>query len=151
MDRVVKLNKVTLSLIIGCAFFFLVLILYGTRGDEPYIRETVKISEILSSSIFLAEEAGKKVVAIRRDTDLGKSTKGETKEGVPEYVTAGDQQSHELITSGLRLHWPNIRLRSEEKDRPHASTHVVKSPLVHDEVMLHADRYVSKVGSEQNT
>lgn len=142
MDKL-KLNKITLSVIIGCAFIFLVLILYGTRGDEPYIRDSIKISQLLASSIFLAEEAGKEIIAIRRDTDLGKSTKGETKEGVPEYVTAGDQQSHELISSGLRLHWPNIRLRSEEKDRPQSSNDVFKSPLFNDEVMLHAERCVS--------
>ena len=150
MDKL-KLNKITLSLIVGCAFFFLVLVLYGTRGDEPYYRETIKLSQLLSSSIFLAEEAGKKIVAIRRDTNLGKSTKGETKEGVPEYVTAGDQQSHNLITAGLRLHWPNIRLRSEEKDRPHSSANAFESSLLHDEVMLHADRCVDKVRNICNT
>ena len=144
-----KLNKVTLALIAGCTFFFLVLILYETRGEGPYIRETIKISELLSSSIYLAEAAGKKVAAIRKDPNLGKVAKGETKEGVPEYVTAGDQQSHELITSGLRLHWPNIRLRSEENDRPQTSNNVVQSSLFHDEVMLHAERCVSNVANKR--
>lgn len=48
--------------------------------------------------------------------DFDQITKGKTKEGKDEFVTAGDFKSHEIITSGLKAGWPNLRYQSEETD-----------------------------------
>ena len=79
----------------------------------------VKISELLSASIDLAEEAGIQVVKIRSSSSVnfGQKSKGKTKEGKDEFVTAGDFKSHEIITSGLKTGWPNLRYQSEETDK----------------------------------
>lgn len=80
--------------------------------------ETIRISELVSASIHLAEEGGAKIAEIRKmgDTEIGQLSKGLTKEGKNEYVTLGDQLSHEIITSGLKAAWPNLQYRSEEND-----------------------------------
>ena len=82
------------------------------------MEETIKVSELLAVSIHLAEAGGAKIVDIRKmaDSEIGQLAKGLTKEGKSEYVTLGDQKSHEIITSGLKATWQNLRYRSEEND-----------------------------------
>ena len=82
------------------------------------MEETIKVSELLAVSIHLAEAGGTKIVDIRKmaDSEIGQLAKGLTKEGKSEYVTLGDQKSHEIITSGLKATWQKLRYRSEETD-----------------------------------
>lgn len=86
----------------------------------------VKMSELLSASVDLAKQAGHQVVKIRKSSavDFDQTSKGKTKEGKDEFVTAGDYKSHELITSGLKAGWPNLRYQSEETDNK-----IIKSKL----------------------
>ena len=83
------------------------------------MEEMITISELIAASIHLAEAGGRKIVEIRKmdDAQIGQLTKGHTKEGMSEYVTLGDQLSHEIITSGLKAAWPHLQYKSEEKDR----------------------------------
>lgn len=113
----IKVNK---PAIIFAIIFVLILLFYVCSGRFSIWQkeETLKISELLSASVDLAKQAGLQVVKIRRSSmaDFSQMTKGKTKEGKDEFVTAGDYKSHELITSGLKAGWPNLRYQSEETD-----------------------------------
>ena len=113
-----RFNKLSLGFLLAVAFLVMVFIVHSARRGS-YVEETVKISELLAVSIQLAEAGGKRVVEVRQmeDSEIGQLSKGQTKEGKNEYVTMGDQRSHEIIVSGLKATWPNLLYRSEETDR----------------------------------
>ena len=75
-------------------------------------------------------------MAIRKGDDPALKTemKGKTDEGVPDYYTLGDQQSHQIITDGLKSLWPQLLYRSEEKDRASHDSSLPKIPLVNKEI-----------------
>ncbi len=112
-----RINRTGTVILCALATFVLLWLVYYSRSG--YVEETIKISELLSASIYLAEEGGRKVVAIRSldDSKIGQLEKGQTNEGAKDYVTMGDQLSHEIITSGLKAGWPNLLYQSEEADR----------------------------------
>ena len=113
----IKINK---SAVVFVVVFILLVFFYVFSGRISVWRneETVKISEILSAAIDLAKKGGEKVVEIRNSEsiDFQQLSKGKTKEGKDEFVTAGDHMSHEIITSGLKVGWPSLKYQSEETD-----------------------------------
>ena len=117
MAKELRLNRTGLVILGAVAVVVMILLLYMSRGG--YVDEKVKISELIAASIHLAEQGGKKIRAVRKldDAKIGQLSKGQTKEGKDEYVTMGDQKSHEIITSGLKAGWPNLRYQSEEADK----------------------------------
>lgn len=124
-------------ILIVCIVLLSLLLLYFLvrSNNKTYADKYVKISQLLAASIHLAEESGRQIVAIRRDEHPDVKVKGHTAEGAAEYVTAGDQKSHEIITRGLHSVWPELHCRSEEKDRPDAGKSGAPPPsLVHKEV-----------------
>jgi inositol monophosphatase 3 len=129
-------NRVGLVVLLALALLVLLFLLYrGRGGPNPYVDETIKISELLAAAVQLAEAGGDKIVEIRKmdDKQIGQLTKGLTKEGRDEYVTLGDQLSHQLITSGFQKLWPRLQFRSEEKDSAVGVSHV-KVDLVDSEI-----------------
>ena len=72
-------------------------LVYTVRGVS-YSDKTIKLSKLISASIHLAEQGGKKVVEVREmDNDqIGQLLKGNTKEGKGEYVTFGDKVTNRL-------------------------------------------------------
>lgn len=92
MAKEVKINKTGVAIIGSLGLVVTFFLLYQARGGR-YVEKTVKISELISASISLVEQAGKKVVEVRKlnDEDIGKLSKGLTKEGKNEYVTIGDK------------------------------------------------------------
>ena len=113
----IKINK---PVIIFAVIFIVILFFYACSGRLSIWQneETVKISELISASLYLARQAGGEIVKIRESSALEfhQKSKGKTKEGKDEFVTAGDYTSHEIITSGLLAGWPNLRYQSEETD-----------------------------------
>ena len=93
-----------------------VFLLYSARVG--YTDEKIRISELLSACIDLAERGGRRVIEVRKmsPNEMEQSSKGQTKEGAAEYVTLGDRDSHQIITSGLMSRWPHLPFRSEEKE-----------------------------------
>ena len=90
-------------------------ILYsGRKGYETNSRP-IKISELISASIDLAEKSGTKLAEIRKmnSDEIHKLSRGLTKEGVE---AIGAQMSHEIITSGLKVVWPDLLYKSKGKD-----------------------------------
>ena len=108
MAKEMRFNRI--GVVVLCTIGALVLIGLLYRSSGGYDDETIKISELLSAAIYLAEAGGKRVVEVRAmDNDkIGQLTKGVTKEGKGEYVTYGDRKSHEIIVSGLKAGWPNL-------------------------------------------
>ena len=92
MAKEVKINKTGIAIVGSVGLVVTFFLLYQARGGR-YVEEKVKISELISASISLVEYAGKKVVEVRNlnDEDIGKLSKGLTKEGKNEYVTLGDK------------------------------------------------------------
>ena len=88
MANDVKFNRNGLLLLGSIGVVVMVFLLYRINRVE-----TVRISEVLSASIVLAERGGKRIVEIRKmdDNEIGSLSKGLTKEGKNEYVTLGDK------------------------------------------------------------
>ena len=130
-------NRVGLVVLLAVALLVLLFLLSrGRGGPNPYVDETIKISELLAAAVQLAEAGGDKIVEIRKmdDKQIGQLTKGLTKEGRDEYVTLGDQLSHEVISSGFRRLWPRLQFRSEENDHA-VGVSRVKVDLVDPEIL----------------
>lgn len=87
-----KINRTGVAIVGALVLVVIIVLLYQTRGGG-YVDETVRISELISASIALVEQAGKKVVEVRKldDKEIGALSKGLTKEGKNEYVTLGDK------------------------------------------------------------
>lgn len=90
MANDLKFNRNGGFILAGIATLVIVFLLYRISGGSA---ETVRISELLSASITLAEKGGQRIVQIREmsDGEIGKLSKGRTKEGKDEYVTLGDK------------------------------------------------------------
>ena len=133
-----RISRGGLLILLAIGVVVMVYLLYAVRDE--YVEETVKISELLSASISLAEVGGAKIIEVRKidSSEIGQMVKGLTKEGKSEYVTFGDRKSHEIITSGLRAVWPRLRFRSEENDQEVFS--VLPPSRVNMEVLAVANR-----------
>lgn len=92
MAKELKINKPGVAIVGALGLVVVVFLIYQTRGGG-YVDETVRISELISASISLVEQAGKKVVEVRKlgDKEIGALSKGLTQEGKNEYVTLGDK------------------------------------------------------------
>lgn len=76
-----------------------------------------KISDILSAAIYLTEEAGRRVRAIRESDDLDEKSKGKTKEGANDPLTDGDLESHRILVKGFSKGFPDLNIVSEEHEK----------------------------------
>lgn len=92
MAKEVKINRTGIAIIGALGLVVTLFLLYQMRRGG-YVENTIKISELISASVSLAEQAGKKVVEVRKmsDEEIGTLSKGQTKEGKNEYVTTGDK------------------------------------------------------------
>jgi inositol monophosphatase 3 len=125
-------NKVVLVLVILAVSFFFVYFI-GKFSTEK-ADHTLKISEVLSASIYLAEKAGR-IVHDFRLNDKNVNLQIEHKQGYKgnkELVTEADKRSNEVIINGLSLLWPSLQLRSEERSIKEKQTlsHADVPPLV---------------------
>lgn len=90
MAKEVRFNKFSLIILITLG---VVVSLFIISKMENYSEEHIKLSELISASIDLAQRGGKRVVEVRSmsDSEIGQLSKGRTKEGKKEYVTIGDK------------------------------------------------------------
>lgn len=93
MAKEVRVNKLTMAVLmaLGLAVSLYVITRVGRRGY--YADEYIRLSELLSASIELAERGGERVVAVRKmkEEEVAPLAKGLTKEGKKEFVTVGDK------------------------------------------------------------
>ena len=88
-----------------------VVILYFT--GIPLLNKQLKfinMKELLSVSIEVAERGGIRVKTVRESSSLGETSKGKTKEGVNDVLTAGDLQSHLTMMNGFKLAFPGLKV-----------------------------------------
>lgn len=128
-----------LLVIMAVGITMLLGMLYVSR-HPGYVEHTVRISQLISASIHLVEKSGERIVAIRNldDKQIGRMSKGLTKEGANEYVTLGDKESHRMITSGLLAMWPKLNLRSEERSEGLETTPSVVPPVTFNAEVMNA-------------
>ena len=110
----VRYNKAIAVLVLLVVVFVVIYILRKSDNSDN-VEKTIKISQLISASIFLAEESGRRIVQIRHDPDIAARVKQKNL-GQKEYVTLGDHTSHDIITNGLLTVWPSLQYRSEEKN-----------------------------------
>lgn len=120
MVKELRMNKDKVSLVIMIALGIVVILYVISSVRKRRVSENIRISELISASLVLVNRAGERVVEVRGmdDAEIGRLSKGLTKEGKQEFVTFGDKESHQIIVSGLMSLWPNLKLQSEENDMP---------------------------------
>lgn len=93
MAKEVRFNKFSLIILITLGVVVSLFIISKMGRQQNYSEEHIKLSELISASIDLAQRGGKRVVEVRSmsDSEIGQLSKGRTKEGKKEYVTIGDQ------------------------------------------------------------
>ena len=89
MPAELHVNRRMVAVLASLGAVLLLGLLYVARRPG-YVEEEIKISELLSASIFLAESAGSKVREVRelKDSEIGQLSKGLTKEGMPSSFAA---------------------------------------------------------------
>lgn len=117
----VKINKC--GIIILTLFFVLVLfyLSYGRAGKKPpnnngYVKNSneINLRKLLIGSIQAAIVGGSEVLAVSKEIDLHKKSKGQTKEGADDPVTDADLRSHCAMQYGLQRIFPKLTIVSEE-------------------------------------
>lgn len=98
MAKELRLNKVTLMVLVALGIVVTLFIISNLGRPKKYSEETVRLSELISASIDLAERGGKRVVDVRNmgDSEIGRLSKGKIKLGKEEkdeFVTLGDKVS----------------------------------------------------------
>ena len=134
-------NRAVVILILLAAVIFVIYVL-ARSGHSNYAGKTIKISKLLSASIYLAEESGEKIAEIRQNQKIPIKVK-DRKQKQKKYVTLAVHKSHDIITNGLLSMWPSLRFRSKETDmitdeptrRPPLSNTEIDNYLKRDEAV----------------
>lgn len=115
----IRLSPIAILL---AAFVGVVMLYLYTRGGASLggmANEKIRVGQLLSAAIDLAERGGKLVAEVRMAENKGidQIIKGETQEGAKEYVTKGDMTSHRAIVKGLLKAFPTVTYVSEEHEK----------------------------------
>ncbi|KAM7401334.1 hypothetical protein PAMA_005500 [Pampus argenteus] len=76
----------------------------------------VDLRELLAVSVEAAVLGGIEVKKVREENGLKEKSKGKTREGASELLTAGDLQSHRKMFNLISNTFPDIKVNSEEHD-----------------------------------
>lgn len=74
----------------------------------------VSLRELLDAGVAAAEAGGEQVRRVRLSNRLAQQSKGKTREGADDPLTAGDLSSHRVMYGGLSAAFPAIAIVSEE-------------------------------------
>ena len=144
-----KLNKLTLAVLVALGVVVLLFLLSNIRSGQSYTTESIRLSELISASIDLARKGGNRVKDIRNmdDAEIGKLSKGLTKEGKEEYVTIGDKVSvvlRVLISTCIAkllqriASWLSVKDHAQYMTSSVARKHSFWMPPVTGEVCIHS-------------
>ena len=102
-----KLKKLILVLLPAVATAFLLYIYMPLERAD-----TINTKKLLEASIDLLEEAGKRIVEIRRSPHINVRHKivGKDENAVSELLTAADTTSHKVIKYGLASTFPGLKV-----------------------------------------
>lgn len=87
--------------------------LWDTHGAAS---SHVSLRRLLVAGISAAENGGDQVRLVRLSNALDQKSKGKTKEGANDPLTAGDLRSHRAIYYALKRSFPGVTIISEEHD-----------------------------------
>lgn len=109
-------------LVLLAAAVSLTVLLYVTRlrTSRPAL---VSLRKLLDAGVAAAEAGGDEVRRVRLSNRLAQKSKGKTREGADDPLTAGDLSSHRVMYRGLAAAFPGVAIVSEEHakgdhDRP---------------------------------
>lgn len=111
----IRLNKCAVAFLI----FLVVLLIYvlspsNTIENITKNKQEVNLRKLVIGLILAATSGGEEVLKISAEPDFGTKTKGKTKEGLDDPVTAADVYSHCAIAYGIWRIFPKLHLISEE-------------------------------------
>jgi Golgi-resident PAP phosphatase len=115
----VKINKCAV-LTFSFAIIFIIYVLYFTTSPSSIelprkSNDKINLRKLMISLILAARNGGDQVLKIAKEADFGGiHTKGKTKEGVNDYLTQADVNSHCSIAYPLWHLFPELNLISEE-------------------------------------
>ncbi|CAN8002108.1 unnamed protein product [Ixodes hexagonus] len=114
----VRAPRAALLVCAGCALLALAVFYragypWGSRGSPS---SHVSLRQLLAAGISAAESGGAQVRLVRLSNDLNQKSKGKTREGANDPLTAGDLRSHKAIYYGLKRAFPGVAIISEEHD-----------------------------------
>ncbi|KAG7211387.1 hypothetical protein KM043_010675 [Ampulex compressa] len=104
-----------------CTTIIALSILYLYTSGTPHTtlenKNVISLKTLLAAAIRAAEVGGFEVVAVHDQTKLEVESKGKTKEGVNDPVTAADYRSHCAMYHSLLEAFPKITVISEETSK----------------------------------
>jgi len=129
----VRINPTGVAIL--CAVVIL-LIFFNSGGStgsgSSKVGKTVNLKQLLSVAIAAAEAGGREVVAVRKEADLGETSKGKTLEGANDPKTNGDMRSHVQMYYGIKKAFPNINVISEEHDEVEVDMSKIPDASIHN-------------------
>lgn len=127
----VRINPTGVAILCGIV---ILIIFFNSGGSGPShnTSKTVNLKQLLSVAIAAAEAGGKEVVAVRKEADLGETSKGKTLEGANDPKTNGDMRSHIQMYYGIKKVFPNINVISEEHDEVAVDTSKLTPLNIHN-------------------
>lgn len=112
----VRINKCAVFLLIALVVLIIYLIApsFDRKSESLSNTQKVNLRKLVIGLILAASSGGQEVLKVSREPDFETKTKGLTKEGLQDFVTAADLKSHCNIATSLWRIFPNLNLISEE-------------------------------------
>lgn len=112
----IRLNKCAVFSLIALVVLMIYIFSPSFNSIEnlPRNKQEVNLRKLVIGLILAATSGGKEVLKISQEPNFGTKTKGKTKEGLEDFVTAADVYSHCSISYGLWRIFPKLHLVSEE-------------------------------------
>lgn len=111
----IRLNGLGIFIVLA---LFTIFLLYLTKFSVKEVHEEkeadVNLRKLVIAAIEAAEEGGKQIVKVKKETNIIEQSKGKTKEGANNPVTNADFLSHCVMYNSLKEAFPTVSVFSEE-------------------------------------
>ncbi|XP_066602790.1 putative inositol monophosphatase 3 isoform X1 [Prorops nasuta] len=103
----------------GAAALLCFIYLYSTRNSYTSLAngERISLKLLLAGAIKAAEIGGAEIISVHDGFKLDVESKGKTKEGINDPVTAADYRSHCAMYHSLKQAFPGVAVISEEASK----------------------------------
>ncbi|KAH7974460.1 hypothetical protein HPB49_015726 [Dermacentor silvarum] len=88
------------------------------RTSRPAL---VSLRQLLDAGVAAAEVGGGEVRRVRLSNRLAQKSKGKTREGADDPLTAGDLSSHRVMYGGLSASFPGLSVSPSTAATPYAT------------------------------
>lgn len=111
----IKINKCAIIVLAFIAIFIIYVFTNSSLEAFPKKQHNkVNLRKLIIGLISAAKLGGEQIIKISKEPDFEIKTKGKTKEGVGDYLTEADVNSHCSIAHSLWNIFPKLELISEE-------------------------------------